>query len=143
MPLKIIDHGSKEYQQMIALRTDILRKPLGLTYDPKVLELEKNDILLGAFEDDQIMACCILSKFNESTCQLRQMAVHQSMQRNGVGAALMNFAEHMARDNGYKFMMMHARATAVGFYEKLGYKIEGDVFEEVTIPHYEMKKPLI
>lgn len=143
MPLKIIDHGSKEYEQMIALRTDILRKPLGLTYDPQVLELEKNDILLGAFDDDQIMACCILTKYNNDTCQLRQMAVHQSMQRNGIGAALMNFAENMARDSGYKSMMMHARASAVGFYEKLGYKIDSDVFEEVTIPHYEMKKPLI
>lgn len=143
MPLKIIDHGSKEYQQMIELRTDILRKPLGLTYDPKVLELEKNDILLGAFEDDQITACCILTRFTAETCQLRQMAVQQSMQRNGVGAALMNFAEHMAKDHGFKFMMMHARASAVGFYEKLGYKINSDLFEEVTIPHYEMKKTLI
>ena len=71
------------------------------------------------------------------------MAVHQSMQRNGVGAALMNFAEHMAKDHGFKFMMMHARASAVGFYEKLGYKIDSDLFEEVTIPHYEMKKTLI
>lgn len=143
MPLKIIDHGSKEYEQMVALRTEILRKPLGLTYTPEVLEMEKNDILLGAFEDDQIMACCILSRYNADTCQLRQMAVHQSMQRNGVGGALMNFAENMARDKGYKFMMMHARASAVGFYEKLGYKVDSDEFEEVTLPHFEMKKVLI
>jgi predicted GNAT family N-acyltransferase len=37
---------------------------------------------------------------------------------------------------------MHARKSAVGFYEKLGYEIEGDEFEEVTIPHYEMQKTL-
>ena len=41
MALKIIDHGSKEYQQMVQLRNDILRKPLGLTFTPEELELEK------------------------------------------------------------------------------------------------------
>ena len=37
---------------------------------------------------------------------------------------------------------MHARETAVGFYEKLGYKVVGDKFTEVTIPHYVMEKKL-
>jgi predicted GNAT family N-acyltransferase len=37
---------------------------------------------------------------------------------------------------------MHARKTAVGFYEKLGYKRIGNEFLEVTIPHYAMEKAL-
>ncbi len=32
MALKIIDHGSAEYQQMIKLRDIVLRKPLGLSF---------------------------------------------------------------------------------------------------------------
>jgi predicted GNAT family N-acyltransferase len=37
---------------------------------------------------------------------------------------------------------MHARESAVGFYEKLGYQINSDVFNEVNIPHYVMEKRL-
>jgi predicted GNAT family N-acyltransferase len=37
---------------------------------------------------------------------------------------------------------MHARKTAMGFYEKLGYEKIGDEFTEVTIPHYKMEKRL-
>ncbi|MEJ7682070.1 MAG: GNAT family N-acetyltransferase [Segetibacter sp.] len=37
---------------------------------------------------------------------------------------------------------MHARKSAVGFYEKLGYKIVGDEFLELNIPHYIMEKQL-
>jgi predicted GNAT family N-acyltransferase len=37
---------------------------------------------------------------------------------------------------------MHARKSAVGFYEKNGYKICSGEFEEVTIPHYVMEKEL-
>jgi predicted GNAT family N-acyltransferase len=38
---------------------------------------------------------------------------------------------------------MHARKTATGFYEKLGYVISGGEFEEVTLPHVVMEKKLI
>lgn len=143
MPIRIIDHGSQSYQEMIALRMEILRKPLGLSFNPEDLEKEVQDILIGVFDDDQLVACCILTKINTETCKLRQMAVHPKMQKNGVGAALMHFAENVARDNGYKNMVMNSRKTAVGFYEKLGFSISSDEFEEVTIPHFQMSKQLI
>jgi len=141
--LRFIDYGSPEYQEMIALRMEILRKPLGLSFNEEDLAKEKDDILLGAFEDDQLVACCILTRVSEETCKLRQMAVHEKMQRNGIGAALMHFAENVARDAGFKSMIMNARKTAQGFYEKLGYKADGNEFIEVTIPHYEMRKNII
>ena len=52
MALRIIDHGTKEYQQMVNLRNEILRKPLGLALLSEELEKEKDDVLMGAFEDD-------------------------------------------------------------------------------------------
>ena len=143
MALKIIDHGSKEYQQMIDLRNDILRKPLGLSFNKEELDREKEDILIGAFDDERILACCLLTKMDNSTCKLRQMAVQNSQQGKGIGATMMNFAENVARDRGFRIMAMHARKTAAGFYEKLGYKVASDEFQEVTIPHYVMQKELI
>ena len=143
MAVKIIDHNSPEYHQMVSLRNEILRKPLGLQFTPEELEKEKDDILIGAFDDDRILACCLLTKLDSSTVKLRQMAVENSQQGKGIGATMMNFAENVARDRGFRVMAMHARKTALGFYEKLGYKPEGDEFMEVTIPHYLMKKKLM
>jgi predicted N-acetyltransferase YhbS len=70
------------------------------------------------------------------------MAVQNNLQGKGIGASMMNFAENLARDSGYKKLMMHARKTAVGFYEKLGYKVSGHEFIEVSLPHYIMSKKL-
>ncbi len=142
MPLKIIDHDSKEYRQMIALRDEILRRPLGLYFDPEELSREKNDVLIGAFEDDKLIGCCLLTPSGAGTCRLRQMAVSSNLQKKGIGATLMNFAENVARDKGYQTMVMHARKSAVGFYQKFGYSISGNVFYEVTIAHYVMEKKL-
>ena len=142
MALKQIDHGSKEYQQMVKLRNDILRQPLGLSFDPDELAREKEDILIGAFDDDEMLACCLLTKMDEKCLRLRQMAVQNNLQGKGIGASMMNFAEIVARDKGYKKLIMHARKTVLGFYEKLGYKVGGDEFIEVTIPHFVMEKNL-
>ena len=143
MALKIIDHGSKEYQQMIKLREDILRRPLGLGFDPNELEEEKENMLIGAFEDDQMLGCCMLVEEKPGTVRLRQMAVLNNLQGKGIGRALMTFAENLARDAGYKVLSMHARKNAVGFYEKMGYKVASDEFTEITIPHYVMEKQLL
>jgi predicted GNAT family N-acyltransferase len=142
MALKIIDHGSKEYQQMIKLRDDILRRPLGLTFDPNELEEEKNNLMIGAFEDGSILGCAMLVEESSDVVKLRQMAVLNALQGKGIGRALMQFAENLARDHGYRVITMHARKNAVGFYEKMGYKVKGPEFTEVSIPHYEMEKQL-
>ena len=70
------------------------------------------------------------------------MAVMNNLRGKGIGRALMNFAENIARDLGYRTITMHARKTAIGFYEKLGYGVVGEEFYEVTIPHFEMQKEL-
>lgn len=142
MALKIIDHGTKEYRQMVQLRTDILRKPLGLTLTEAELEKEKSEVLIGAFEEEKMLGCCMLIKEGEGTVRLRQMAVLNNLQGKGIGRALMIFAENIARDMGYKRLTMHARKTALGFYEKLGYKVCSDEFLEVTLPHFVMEKDL-
>jgi len=142
MALKIIDHGTVEYRQMVKLRDDILRKPLGLGFTPDELESERDNLLIAAFEDERILGCCMLVEERTGVARLRQMAVLNDLQGKGIGRALMNFAENIARDRGYKIICMHARANAVGFYEKVGYRVSGDQFLEVTIPHFLMEKQL-
>lgn len=142
MPIKILEYQSPEYDQMVALRYDVLRKPLGLEFNPEDLAKEAHDILIGAFDDDEILACCVLTRMDEGTCRLRQMAVKNTLQGKGIGASVLHFAENIARERGFNSLYMHARKSAQGFYEKLGYSVCSDEFQEVSIPHYEMKKSL-
>jgi predicted GNAT family N-acyltransferase len=97
---------------------------------------------MGAFEEDELLGCCLLTETDKQTVRLRQMAVQQGLQGKGIGKALMMYAENLARDRKYKKLTMHARDTALGFYEKLGYKIEGEPFSEVGLPHHVMAKDL-
>ena len=142
MALKIIDYGTKEYLQMVKLRDDILRKPLGLGFSSDELEKEKDNMLIGAFEEDDMLGCCMMVERDPSTLRLRQVAVLNDLQGKGIGRALTNFAENLARDRGYNKMYMHARKEVVGFFEKMGYKVTSAEFTDITIPHYVMEKKL-
>ena len=142
MGLKQIDHGSPEYIQMVELRKKVLRQPLGLTFSEEELDCEKSEILIAAYDEEEILGCCMLCKMDNETLRLRQMAVNDTIQGKGIGASIMSFAENIARDKGYKKIMMHARDTAIGFYEKFGYKVKGNEFSEVNLPHHVMEKEL-
>lgn len=142
MALKQIDFESKEYRQMVQLRLEILRKPLGLSFSTEELAKEQEDVLIAAFDEDKILGCCVLTKIDDRCIRLRQMAVEKNLQGKGIGESILSFAENLARDKGYKTLVMHARDTAIGFYERYGYAIKGDQFEEVTTPHHVMEKQL-
>ena len=142
MALKQIDHGTAEYSQMVDLRLQILRKPIGLAFTEEELSAEKNDILIAAFDEDEILGCCMLTEIDREKIRLRQMAVKPEFQGTGIGASIMLFAENLAKDKGYDKMIMHARDTAIGFYEKIGYQVQGDEFTEVGLPHHVMEKKL-
>ncbi|MCL1932788.1 MAG: GNAT family N-acetyltransferase, partial [Candidatus Azobacteroides sp.] len=139
---RIITYGSPEYRSMCKLRDEVLRKPIGLRLTETEISRDKNDTLLVCMENGEVIACCILSQINSDTIQLRQMAVAPSYQRKGLGKKLLLFAEKTAKENQYSVIRMHARKTAVGFYEKSGYVITGEEFTEVGIPHFEMAKRL-
>jgi N-acetylglutamate synthase-like GNAT family acetyltransferase len=102
MGLKQIDHGTKEYQMMVNLRYEIMRKPLGLTFLPEELAKEKDDILICAFDEDELLGCCILTNMKNGCARLRQMAVQKNMQGKGIGESMVTFAENLARDKGFK-----------------------------------------
>lgn len=139
---KTITPHDKEYADVFALREEILRKPLGLSLHDEDLSNEVNEYILVAEENDKIVACLILTPHNAQMVQLRQMAVAENMQGKNTGRQLVGFAEQFARENGYQQIMLHARMVAKGFYEKLAYTQQGDIFTEVNIPHVEMVKDI-
>ncbi len=142
MALRWVPHGSPDYQALVALRRRVLRLPLGLDFTPGQLAGEAADLHLGAWEEDRLQGCLLLTDRGGGVVQMRQVCVEPELQRSGVGMALVRESEAEARRRGFRQMILHARDTAVGFYLRLGYAAVGGPFVEVSIPHQEMTKDL-
>jgi predicted GNAT family N-acyltransferase len=142
MNIRNIAHKSDEYDQMIELRVTQLLEPIGVPASYIDKEAETTDILIGAFENNELIGCCVLTTRGNGVVQLRQMAVKSNYRGKGIGAAIVDFAEAVARKNAFATLMMHARDPVVGFYEKSGYETYDEPFSEVGIGHRKMRKQL-
>ena len=136
----LIVHGSDEYEETVALRDEVLRKPLGLSYDPTELAGEKESFHFALRDGVELVACLVLKPLDERCIKMRQLAVRENVQGKGLGRELVNYAHSFAKGRGYEEIVLHARETARGFYEKLGYEAEADSFTEVGLPHLIMRK---
>jgi ribosomal protein S18 acetylase RimI-like enzyme len=137
-----IIHGSPAYWATAELRNVILRQPLGLQFTKEDIEAETKYRHLACYRGDRLVACLMLRPREGGDVQMRQIAVAADMQRQGIGQALVEYSETVARNAGYRRMILHARDTAIAFYEKLGYVGYGERFEEVTVQHWAMAKSL-
>jgi N-acetylglutamate synthase-like GNAT family acetyltransferase len=142
MNIRSIAHNRDEYDQMIDLRVTELLEPIGVPASYIDKEGEMTDILIGAFENNEMIGCCVLTARGNGVVQLRQMAVKGDYRGKGIGASIVDFAEGVARENGFTTLMMHARDPVVGFYEKSGYETYDEPFSEVGVGHHKMRKQL-
>jgi predicted GNAT family N-acyltransferase len=143
METKQIEFGSLDYRKELILRDVVLRKPLGLSLFDEDLTAEAADVHFGAFVNDRLIAVLLLTKLNGSDIKMRQVAVDEDFRLLKAGTKLVQIAESYARNAGYRKMVLNARKTAIGFYEKLGCQKQGDIFTEVGIAHLKMQKYLI
>lgn len=141
--LRVVEYGSPDYRQMVALRAKVLRAPMGRILLPKELARDAGFIQLAAFDAaGQAIATALLDLSAGHTVRIRQVSVHPDWRGKGMGKAIMAFAEEQAAAAGAALASLHARETAVAFYARIGYVAEGEFFEESGLPHITMTKPL-
>lgn len=143
MRIHSIAFGTPEFDEAVRLRYEVLRAPLGLDYTAEQLAEEYDQIHLAAYADSgELLAYLNLTPLDAATVKMRQVAVSPLVQGKGIGTALVAESEGYATTLGFQRMVLHARETAVPFYLRLGYVVEGEKFEEVTVPHWRMRKGL-
>lgn len=142
MEIVIAPFGGTLYKQAVTLRTNVLRKPLNLSYTPQQLEEEREQVHIVAVDGGEVLAVVLLQKIDNKTAKMRQFAVKDRYQGQGIGSELIAFFEDYAIEQGFSRIELHARERAVRFYAQFDYERVGDVFKEVTLNHYKMVKEL-
>ncbi len=76
------------------------------------------------------------------TYKLGRLAVLKEYRGGGIGALAVASLERKAKELGAERIALSAQCRVRGFYEKLGYVAEGDVYYEEYCPHIKMTKTL-
>ena len=137
-----IDFGSTRYDELVELRYKILLEPLGLKFLDMHRDKEAGYLHIGCIEnlDDRLVGGLILAPVDNEEIRMMQVAVDTKYQHEGIGREMVKYAEKRAKEAGFSKIVMHAMLSVVNFYERMGYKQEGDIFEEKGITFAKMVK---
>jgi predicted GNAT family N-acyltransferase len=70
--------------------------------------------------------------------KIGRLAVLANCRGRGIGRALMKRCHEIARQRRLTHVWCNAQTTAVTFYERIGYTVIGDEFDEAGISHRKM-----
>ena len=131
------------------LRHSELRKGQEFSATSYLKDYEESTFHMACVVDDKIATCATFypeksSKIkSDNAYRLRGMATDFNFQRKGYASGLMeeSFKELKKRD--CDMVWCNARLVAVDFYQSVGFKITGDLFDIAEIgPHYYMYKEI-
>src|SRR5262245_3747317 len=107
-------YGSDLYRRSVALREEILRRPLGLTLSKKELADDRQRLHFCAVAAEGVIGTVSLRPLDTRKVQLKQMAVATNRRGENIGVRLLGYAEGWARRKGFSLIVLHARVGAEG-----------------------------
>lgn len=131
------------YEQERDLRNRVLLRPIGIP-DFGWEHNDANSWHFIATKGGKVIGCVVLVRLDQAATktQLIQMAVEHELQGQGVGRMLVEHLIAFASENRVREIQIHAREDVTAFYERVGFEIVGEPFEEVGIKHRHMLKQL-
>ena len=93
-----------------------------------------------ASKGERIIGCLRIYGKEAGVVQIGRVAVIESLRGTGVGRMMMRQAiSHVAENLTDEKIYLEAQTYAIGFYEKLGFKVISDEFLDEGIPHKGME----
>lgn len=105
---------------------------------PEEEEWDDQDMISDHFvvyDQDQPIATARLLQNNS----VGRVAVLKAYRGQGIGRMIMLEIIRQAHRQDRKFLHLSSQVHAISFYEKLGFSIQGDAYDECGIPHIKMQ----
>ena len=133
----------KEWVEYYDLRFRVLRKPWNQPIGSERNEGDASEQHFALYKGINLFAVGRLDKCEVEKRQIRFMAVEKIAQGSGYGKMLMIEMEKYCRNDKVHEIILHARESAIPFYEKLSYQLQEPSYKLFgEIQHYLMSKKL-
>ena len=121
---------------------DIRHKVLWPNKDPSFCKVEGDETAIHYGANVKGNIVCVASLYiNAEKVRLRKFATVEGFQKQGIGTAMI---EHMLAESrqipGVQVFWFDARETAIGFYKRFGFKVEGERFYKSNIADFKMSQ---
>ncbi len=129
---------TRDMEAIFSLRVEVFVKEQNV---PPEIELDAEDAHAWHFiaEENGIAVGCARVLTEEGSAHIGRLAVKREYRGHGVGSAICRFLISDCRERGYSRIWLNSQLHAVGFYQALGFRPQGDAFWEAGIEHVRME----
>jgi predicted GNAT family N-acyltransferase len=132
----------EELEAAFALRFAVFVEEQGVSPELELDAHETRSTHLVAREDGEVVGTLRWREVAPGVGKVERVAVRRDRRGQGVGVLLVRAALAELAAAGLTEAVLHAQVTARAFYERLGFRTEGEPFDEDGIPHVRMRRPL-
>lgn len=130
--------GLRELHDLLWLRNEVFVFGQKITDEPEVDGRDPECVhVIGRTPDGRVVATARLF-MGKDPVKVGRVAVAIDLQRSGAGTALM---AHVHRVIGDRPAALSAQDYLRGWYARLGWQAQGEVYDEAGIPHIYMTRP--
>ncbi|WP_455683585.1 GNAT family N-acetyltransferase [Thomasclavelia sp.] len=136
---KII-HGKEDFDDAKLIRQLVFVEEQG--FENEFDDIDEYAYHLVIYLGDKAVATGRMYAKDQETMILGRIAAIKECRKIGLGSKIVFILENEAKRLGYLTTQLSAQQRAQGFYEKLGYQIQGAVYYDEWCPHVTMRKSL-
>ena len=128
-----------DIEACVALRRAVFIVEQGISEEDEIDDLDGVGIHIVAQDDGKPVGTARLL-ISGTTGRIGRICVLKSHRGTGLGAAIVNHSVDVLKARGdLERIALGAQEYAIGFYEKLGFKVCGPIYDDAGIPHREME----
>lgn len=134
--------NKSEWDSYYRLRWVVLRNPWRQPEGSEKDQHENDAIHAAAFYKNSLVGIGRVN-FEKGIAKIRFMATDPKFERRGVARIVLQYLEQKVKDHKVEKIQLNARASALQFYEKQGYKLIKKMhllYDEIQ--HYLMEKDI-
>jgi len=135
----VIVTAPRQREDAYAVRIAVFVDEQGISRDDELDELDATAVHCAGYVDGEAVAAGRLV-VNDGYGKIGRMAVLRDHRGGGLGARVLDALEREGAARGLRVFRLSAQLSARGFYDRLGYRVDGGVYDEVGIPHIAMVK---
>lgn len=131
----------KAHSDEMMIRNRVFQDEQG--FEDEFDEIDENNRAkhMVIYKNGEPIATCRFFKINDEY-KIGRIAVVKEYRGQGIGKMIVRCAEEKVYELGGRELSLSSQVRVQGFYEKLGYVAEGEIYMDQMCPHIKMRKKL-
>ena len=125
-------------QDAYLIREKVFIEEQGVPEDMELDEFDPTAKHALAYEGHLCVGTGRLVHLNSHHAQIGRMAVLRAFRNRGIGRAILSRLIALAKSEGVLTLTLHSQVSAISFYAKMGFIVDGPIYDEAGISHRNM-----